>query len=177
MTIASKWLPAGLFLVFLALCVLIGFEAMSRPQQQPSDLAAGVVTPPRVETADASQPPDQRGTWFRDIVARPLFSPDRRPVTANTHSVAGLPRLTGIVVAGSRRLAIFAAGTNGRPIVVEAGSHVGVYSVRDIADGAVTVVGPEGTSVIRPIFDAAPAAPGAKPALAIRPELSRPGQK
>ena len=72
-------------------------------------------------------------------LARPLFSPTRRGVET---AVIGLPRLTGIVVAGSERIDFFAGPTNEHPIVAQAGAHVGAYEVQTIADTGVTVVGP-----------------------------------
>jgi hypothetical protein len=71
-------------------------------------------------------------------------------------SVAGLSRLTGIVVTGSRKIAIFAAPAGGHPIVAEEGSHLNAYEVRAISGTGVTVVGPAGTTVMTPIFDPAP---------------------
>ena len=105
---------------------------------------------------------DSHEDWFNEILARPLFNPDRRPIEAG---VRGLPRLTGIVVAGSQRVAIFAGPSNGRPVLAQAGAHIGAYEVRSIADEGVTVVGPTGTSLVRPAF--APARPTA-------PDTARP---
>ena len=176
MTNVGRALPIGLFLVFALLCTAIGFE-ITDPAPDPQFIpVAGTVAPPRINTPAMDGLSDQHDTWFREILARPLFSPDRKPPASVAHSVAGLPRLTGIVVSGSRRIAIFASNAGGRPVVVEAGSRIGAYDVRDIADGGVTVVGPEGTTVVRPIFD--PSAPvAAKPGAAVRPDLLRPAPK
>jgi hypothetical protein len=94
-------------------------------------------------------------SWRDQILSRPLFSPDRRPAEKIAHSVNGLSRLTGIIGTDSRRVAIFAAQSGGAPIVVEEGAHIGAYDVQQITDTTVTVTGPEGTTVIRPNFDAA----------------------
>jgi hypothetical protein len=106
--------------------------------------------------------PDPHEDWFRQILARPLFNPDRRPIDSG---VRGLPRLTGIVVAGSQRVAIFAGPANGHPVLAQAGARIGVYQVRSIDDDGVTVVGPAGTSLVRPTFD---------PARPATPEAARP---
>jgi hypothetical protein len=91
-----------------------------------------------------------------EILARPIFSPDRRPIGPGPKSVAGLSRLTGIIVTGSRKVAIFEAPSGGKPEVATEGSHVNAYEVTAISSAGVTVVGPGGTTVMTPIFDAVP---------------------
>lgn len=176
MTGAGRMMPIGLSLLFTILCAVIGVEVMAQRQAQQSDQAVPIIAPVRPDSPAISQPPDQRSAWFREILARPLFSPDRKPVAANARSAAGLPRLTGIVVTGTRRVAIFAGSSGGHPTVVEAGSEIGVYHVMDIADGTVTVAGPEGTTVIKPVFD--PTSPAVvKAPLMARPELPKAATK
>lgn len=163
----GRGLPITLLVLFVMLCAVVGLEVVGR-QTQPADLSRHVATPMREGTVTVTKPPNQRDAWFREIISRPLFSPDRRPIEISGRSLRGLPRLAGIVVAGSRRIAIFAAPSGGHPIVVEAGSRVGAYDVRDVADTGVTVVGPEGTTVVRPVFDASP-----RPSPLARPELPK----
>jgi hypothetical protein len=95
---------------------------------------------------------------LREILARPIFSPDRRPTGRNTKSVAGLARLTGIVVAGSRKIAIFAGSSGEHPVIAEVGSRLNAYEISEISDSGVTVIGPAGTMVMTPVFDAAQSA-------------------
>ena len=109
-----------------------------------------------------------------EIMARPLFNPTRRPVET---TVSGLPRLTGIVVAGSERVAIFAAPANEHPIVAHSGARVGAYEVQTIGDDGVTVVGPGGTTLIRPIFDVARPAGPAPGTPAARAQPARPATR
>jgi len=94
------------------------------------------------------------------ILARPLFSSTRRPAadapSGPAPSPASLPRLTGIMVHGVARSAIFAATGGGRPVVVQAGGQVGGYTVQSIDAGQVTLGGPGGSQVLRPTFDAHP---------------------
>ena len=66
----------------------------------------------------------------------------------------GLPRLTEIVLTGSLQIAIFAGAQDGHPIIAQAGGHIGAYEVHAITEAGVTISGPEGTSLIKPIFDA-----------------------
>jgi hypothetical protein len=169
-----RGMTVALLLVFFVLCATIGIEIAGHGQEQPAGSARPIAVRPQQPGVAVAEPPNQRDAWFKEIVSRPLFSPDRRPVAADARSVRGLPRLTGIITDGSRRTAIFAAPAGGRPVVVEAGSRIGPYDVREIGDAEVTVVGPEGTMVVRPIFDPAPAPKVAPP---VRPELQRAAPK
>jgi hypothetical protein len=107
--------------------------------------------------AGAAAAQNSLSAWRDQILSRPLFTPGRRPTEIAVQSVSGLSRLTGIILTGTRRVAIFAAQSGGPPIIVEEGARLGAYEVRQIADTSVTIAGPEGVRVIRPIFDPAPA--------------------
>jgi hypothetical protein len=149
-----EWI--GLMLLALILSATIALEIAgpaSQPVFQPASVVASVGD---VQPRPALLPPDQHGAWLNDILARPLFSPDRKP--AGSGDVRGLPRLTGIIVSGARRIAIFAPASGDHPIVGEAGTHIGVYEVQAVEDTGVTVTGPGGSSIIRPLFDPAPPA-------------------
>jgi hypothetical protein len=165
MTWAGRGTTFGLLAASVLLCFVINAEISNGLLG-----GASYSVTPRISVAlrqgpmDAEAAPDRHSDWQREILARPLFSPTRRPV--ETAAVSGLPRLTGIVVTGSERIAIFAAPANEHPIVAQAGAHVGAYEVKTIADTGVTVVGPGGTTLIRPIFDVArPASSVPPPAL------------
>ena len=152
----------------VALCGVIGLEIAGRDDEPDAALvrpapmvAAGGQSAPAV-------PQGQRDTRLAAILARPLFSPDRRPAASGARSISGLPRLSGIVITGSRKVAIFAAAS-GKAIVAEEGLQLGAYDVTAISDSGVTVAGPEGTMVLRPLFDPAPPAPAAKAAAMQRP--------
>jgi len=114
---------------------------------------------------------DRKQEWVATILARPLFSRDRRPLAAPGQSIAvaatGVPRLTGILISPLGKTAIFAAVDGGKPIVVSEGSHLGRFVVQSIDVGQVTIIGPEGQDMLRPSFDNAtaptpPAAPAPK---------------
>jgi hypothetical protein len=138
-----------------------GLQAMGRtPADAGSAIAAGVPVSPGVDPAGQSGVtvlPGRLAVWRDQIVSRPLFSPERRLAKQTTRSVSGLSRLTGIIMTGTSRVAIFAAESGGNPIIVEEGARVGGYDVRQITDTSVTVSGPDGMTVIRPNFDAAAA--------------------
>lgn len=164
----------GLLLLLMGVIIaVIGLQLDNRAPDQPSG------SPARVSAADSQaavarpEAPIRANSWFKEVLARPLFNPDRRPVVAGAQALRGLPRLTGIIVTGSRQVALFAPPSGGHATVAEAGAHVGPYEVRAIADNGVTIIGPEGTMVLRPTFDTAPP-PASKPgALPLRPEPAR----
>ena len=89
-------------------------------------------------------------------LGRPVFNWDRRPVAAPGivgGAAPGLPRLTGIVIYSSGRLATFALPSSGRSVVAREGTRVGDLIVQAIQAGQVTVLGPDGLRVLRPSFD------------------------
>jgi hypothetical protein len=118
--------------------------------------------PPHVAVAMA-QPatvPDSTSEWVATILARPLFTPDRRPPTdaviaRGDHMPDGLPRLSGVLVGPFGRRAIF-AGENGKPAAVSEGGHIAAWTVLLIEAGAVQVAGPGGSRTVRPSFQPSP---------------------
>jgi hypothetical protein len=162
----------GLAAVALGLCGLIGLEIAVRDGG--ADASPGPVISASAPVMPAA-PTTRRDVRLGAILARPLFSPDRRPAAAGARSISGLPRLSGIIVAGGRKLAIFAAP--GKPIVAEEGLRVGAYDVTAISDLGVTVAGPEGATLLRPLFDPAPPVAVAKGAAMQRPVATSPPPK
>jgi hypothetical protein len=160
----------GLLLLLMGVILaVIGLQLDNRAPDQPSGLPARVGAPDSEAAVARPEAPNRANAWFKEVLARPLFNPDRRPVVSGAQSLRGLPRLTGTIVTDSRQVALFAAPSGGHPTVVEAGAHVGPYEVRAISDTGVTIVGPGGTMVLRPVFDPAPP-PVSKPG----PPLARP---
>lgn len=164
--------PAWLISAAAGLCAVIAFEVTGGPAR-PDDAPMAMVPPGA--PARASMQPD---TPVQEILARPLFSPDRRPAAASARSVSGLPRLSAILLADARKTAIFSVA-GGKPIVAEEGARIGVYEVRTITDSGVTVAGPDGTTVLRPVFDSASSAAVVAPiqALPMRAPPPRPPVK
>ena len=118
--------------------------------------------PPGTPVGDAVATGERVAT----ILARPLFSPDRRPPAsiAGDPSSGGAepPRLAGILVQRAERRAIFAGVEEGRPLVLREGDRLGPFTVQEITPAQVTVLGPAGPRVLRPSFDGSTAA--ARPA-------------
>lgn len=143
----------GLSVIALGLSGAIALELGDWPAQRV--LLAGPTPVPhaaRHETAPLTFDIDRELSM---ILARPLFSPDRKPIGAGTKSIAGLSRLTGIVVTGPRKIAIFATPSGGRPVIAEEGSHIDAHEVKAISDTGVTVAGPNGTTTLTPMIDTA----------------------
>ena len=88
------------------------------------------------------------------ILARPPFASTRRPPPQDKVSGTSadtLPRLSGIMVIGAIRRAIFENGS--KPQISSIGDHLGAYLIVDIAPITVTVEGPQGIATLRPGFD------------------------
>ena len=88
------------------------------------------------------------GSSAETVLARPLFTPGRRPPTPGQVAVGpapaadkGLPRMTGILIDGESRRAIFVGPEGGRPVVVAEGGRVGGFVVQKIDPQSVTVSG------------------------------------
>lgn len=152
---------ATLGIAALALAGVVGLEVAGGPDAV--KLPGLLAHPPAMHAL----PPESTEAWRRVLLARPLFSPGRRPpANAGGATLAGLPRLTGVLVAPSGRHAIFAGG-----VVLAEGARIGRYRVRRIEAGQVTLSGPDGPHVVRPQFAAlatsatapAPRAPPAPP--------------
>ncbi len=117
----------------------------------PAHLSLAAVTAPALERVDDSP---QR---LNGMLARPLFSQNRRPPADTSLLVAGplesLPRLSGVIVSPVGGFAIFANTEGGKPIVVEEGGHIGSAVIEAIAAGQVTLRGPNGIVVLRPMSE------------------------
>ena len=96
------------------------------------------------------------------LLARPLFSPTRRapnvasPAAAPAAGATKLPRMTGILIDGSRRSVIFAAPAGdrgGKPTIAAEGGRVGAFTIQTIGPEQVIVIGPDGKHTVRTSFD------------------------
>jgi hypothetical protein len=101
---------------------------------------------------------DNDARWSDTVLARPLFSPTRRPaetVGPQTTATVGRPRLAGVVIATGGTGAIF-VGPDAKPVFARVGDRIGPYQIAGIADGQVTVETATGTEVLHPEFAQAP---------------------
>lgn len=170
----------GLIAAGLAAMIVLELDGRGDATEDPALPVVIRRTPATQARARAvSVPVDHTDEWVATILARPLFSRDRRPAPpaastgpsgpANTND---LPRLTGVMVGPFGRSAIFAAAEGGKPTVVNEGSNVGPYTVSNIGPGEVTVEGPEGSRVLHPVFD--PNAPRREPVAPVIPSVNSP---
>jgi hypothetical protein len=90
------------------------------------------------------------------ILARPLFSPTRRPEEIASGADAGPDladaRLTGIVTLPPLKLAIFAI-KGAKPLMLGEGETVSGWRIDSIAPAEIALTGPGGTQTMRPKDD------------------------
>jgi hypothetical protein len=145
----------------LALCAggglaaVVWLEVANAPRDTVEPLSTRTTALPSSVTSAVI---DHSEEWANTILARPLFSPDRRPasVAASVANIPGLPRLTGIMVGPFGRSAIFAAD-GPKPLVVQEGARVAGYTIMVIEAAQVRLSGPNGNVVLYPSFAAASA--------------------
>lgn len=138
----------------VALTAVLASQFLGQPmqEQRPASLPAAMSAMPATGPMTDPSP-----GWVAEILARPLFTPDRRPVAVAAvvggPPAPGLPRLAGVMVTPSGRRAIFAgANATDKPLALAEGGRIGAFTVSRIEDGAVTVLGPDGARVVRPSF-------------------------
>ncbi len=121
----------------------------------------GKMTPPQMQVARATNAmqTDRNASMVDQALARPLFSPNRRPpspASPDAKRSDGPPRLTAIVLSPNGRQAIFAPQGGGRAIRLSEGDRLENEVVWSIARGSVTLDGPTGRRVLRTEFESHP---------------------
>ena len=122
----------------------------------PASGSAGIVSADRAGSTDT-------------LLSRPLFSQTRHPgaeagpVAADAAPSTPLPRMTGIMIDGTHRSAMFAGPAGGKSITVAEGGRVGAFTVESIGPQQVVVLGPEGQRIVHTSFDATLPVPVASP--------------
>ena len=163
---------AALLGLAFALVAVIAVELDAGDRHAEGSSGAASQSPAHATTPAAAPvlAADHAAEWVKTILARPLFSPSRRPLSVVTSGpaaeiVVGLPRLTGILISPAGKRAIFAPGIGGKPLIVAEGDSIGKWTVRAIEASAVTLSGPDGARVLHTSFEnsTAPAQP-AQPA-------------
>jgi hypothetical protein len=157
-------------LAFAALGLVLGgviwAELEWDPARETAAPGAAIRPPPPTPGPAAAADAGRRAALAETVLARPLFTPGRRPPTPGQVAVGpapaankGLPRMTGILIDGESRRAIFVGPEGGRPVVVAEGGRVGGFVVQKIDPQSVTVSGPDGTRTVRAAFDPHPPPP------------------
>lgn len=136
----------GLIAVLAGLFVLELYFAL-RPFDYPPPAVPAIVQP-----SDFGGPPQSVvSAWGAVVLARPLFNPSRRPPAAGLAREVEIPRLSGIMITPSEKIAVFSPAA-GSPIIVVKNSRMGAFTVMSITSDSVTVKGPEGVIVLRSDF-------------------------
>ena len=149
----------GLALLASLLTAAIALELDTAPSSEDATgiapLRHAQLPAPRAAAAVPDDRRDDRSDdWAATALARPLFCRDRRPTPAAAApdaaapALAGLPRLTGIVLGPSGGTAIFAGTAGGKPVTVRQGDTVGPYRIEAIDSEGVHVSGPVKTPVL-----------------------------
>jgi hypothetical protein len=127
--VAAAALPA------LALASLLAVELMSpaTPPDRARSVGASASAPGRPVVTRPI------GTWIDAALARPLFSPARRPPSTAVSPDAPLPRLAGTIKVGHEVVALFAPDAATRLVVVRQDADIAGWTVVDIANDAVVL--------------------------------------
>ncbi len=131
-----------------ALALLLAAEWLLPGGAPPPRIMPAIPVPGAGTQADAAV-----GQWATTILARPIFSPDRRPpAVAEANTVVVLPRLTAIIITPSTRRAVFLA-PGGKALALGPGGEVAGYELKSITAGSVVLLGPDGgITTVRPQF-------------------------
>jgi hypothetical protein len=149
----------GLTGIACALAAIIALELLSgigenADAASPTTMRGGGDAPMIRTASTPATPPEVTA----NILARPLFTPgrrpDRAPESANPEkNVTDLPRLTGIVTVMGKKLAIFQPWGGGKPIVGGVGTDIEGRKIQAISVDEILMVGPDGAERIRPLPD------------------------
>lgn len=146
---------------YAALVLTIGFEVSStwsdRPDRLGASVQAGSGAGPATRSTSAPDHPDPIDQMVETVLARPLFSPSRRPPAFAVENAA-MPRLSGIVLSPAGRVAIFQRASGTRTIVVAPGGTIDGWTVKDIATDAISLARASESVTMQPKFEAGPAA-------------------
>jgi hypothetical protein len=131
-----------------ALTLLLAAEWLLPGAAPPPRIAPAIPAPGAGAAADAAV-----GQWADTILARPIFSPNRRPpAVADTNAVIVLPRLTAIIITPGTRSAVFSV-PGGKALALGPGGEVAGYELKSITAGGVVLLGPDGgITTLRPQF-------------------------
>lgn len=150
--------------VALAMAGVIAFEATGDVGADEAELPATARVAGIPAVPQPARPDDEAAV--QDILARPLFTPNRQP---STRAKAGGPsaaeafhrRLTGVAIGPSTREALFAGEGHQKPIVVPEGEAIEGWTVDSIETGSVTLHAGAKSQVVEIIKHEAPASANA----------------
>jgi len=191
-------------LLVIALAGTIAFELRhdAEADAEPSAAAGDSETSGRVAAPAPQAKEEDLPDFVDDILARPLFALNRKPVALPSNApspVAGpagttVPRLAGVIMTSDAKFAIFQPRDPAKPVSVEEGDDIAGRKVQSIDFEEVVLLGPDGEEHLHPTPDpaieAAAAAMGldnpdtqagqpprrpVRPGVLPRPGINRPG--
>ncbi|WP_222548261.1 hypothetical protein [Asaia lannensis] len=95
---------------------------------------------------------DDMTSWQQQSLARPLFSPSRRPALSKA-ALSGTPRLSAIIDHNGHGSAIFMIPGRERGLIVPVGGTVGTWHLKAIAGNSVTIIENGRDRILRPDRD------------------------
>jgi general secretion pathway protein N len=130
---------AGLVLLIIGEMTLLDVGGAVAPSPPPAAMPA--------QTAAIFSPANAVET----ILSRPLFQPGRRPPggALPMRGDTALPRLTGLVVDGDRRIAVFQPAGD-KPVELKEGDSIAGWTIQTIGHRQVVLQKPGGTMTIEP---------------------------
>jgi hypothetical protein len=140
----------------LAGCLIFGAITFVELAPDGSESTVLPEAAPRANAAPAAHPKQnvRVDELLETALARPLFSSTRRPAQSATDDGAGDTdlsdkRLTGIVTAPGRHIAIFAVN-DAKPLILTEGDSVSGWRIEAIGPIQVSLSGPGGNKTLRP---------------------------
>ena len=138
--------------IAVALAGLLSLElyfAMAPPDVGAQHAARIASQTQNLQARNLSAPPPAVSTLRDMMLGRPLFDPTRRPPIPPQEPTAPdeIPRLSGIMVTPTEKIAVFAPAM-GAPIIVNEHSRFGPFTVLAISGDSVTIKGPHGVIVL-----------------------------
>jgi hypothetical protein len=137
-------LPPLLLSVVFAVVALAEMSGREAPLRVAAPHFDSRRAPPPIRVTDTARD-------GQTILARPLFTANRRPSSVKGASPVGgpPPRLSAIMVSASGRSVVFDDG--GKSLLARVGGRAGPYMIMSISDDRVTVLSPEGQRTLKPV--------------------------
>lgn len=153
--------------VCCALVAVIAAEGALHDLRNQSDASAAPSRVPRPVATETVVPKARDGQWLATTLARPLFSPDRKPPPGVTVADPALPRLSGIIMVVHQPVGIFKSDETGKSTVVRSGDSIAGWRVAEIERDAIYLEKPGERVIVMPKF-APPSGPAQQPIQARR---------
>ncbi len=144
----------GLAVALAGLLFLELYSAMEPPDLQARHSGPVASQSQILQDRNVAAPQPEVSALRRIILSRPLFEPTRRPPAIQAQDPTApmeIPRLSGIMVTPTEKIAVFAPAI-GAPIIVNQNGRFGPFTVLAISGDSVTIKGPAGVIVLSANF-------------------------